>query len=232
MNDTAHISDARTPIQGMATGYEPGAFPGERRHSRFYAVETRPGGGSFYSTARDLLAFMRAVFRDDFVRPELRRSVLGDDDAYFLSQGRSPGFVAKLLYDPELDLIVVSVANSYAVPADWARSLADLATGRATAGLWGELRPAEPTVGADDPRLGRYSRRGGEAVIERSPRGAMVIEDRRAESTTAFVPLVDGSFLLPAYFQRCERSEEDGVITCRMLSGEERYTTEYIPVAE
>ena len=45
----------------------------------------------------------------------------------FLSQGRSPGFVAKLYYAPERDVIVVSVANSYAVPADWARAVQRLA---------------------------------------------------------------------------------------------------------
>ena len=229
MTDTDHIADARAPIAGIATGYEPGAFPGERRHSRFYAVETRPGGGSFYSTARDLLAFTRGVFRGDFVSPELRETVLGDDGEYFLSQGRSPGFVSKLYYEPELDLIVVSVANSYAVPSDWARAIANLATGREDAKPWPELEPAGPTVAADDRRLGRYLRRGGERLIERSERGAMIIEDRFSDSITAFVPLADGAFLLPIYFQRCEQAE-DRVITCRMLSGEERYTSVFEPV--
>ena len=67
MHDTDHITDARTPIPNMATGYEPGLFPGQRRHTRFYAVEIRPGGGSFYSTKGDMLRFAQGVFRDDFV---------------------------------------------------------------------------------------------------------------------------------------------------------------------
>ena len=232
MEDTDHIADARSPIPRIATGYEPGSFPGERRHSRFYAVEMRPGGGSFYSTARDLLLFMRGVFRQNYVGAELRRSVLGDDEAYFLSQGRSPGFVAKIYFDPDLDVVVVSVANSYAVPADWARAIADLATGRVQVEPWPELRPTTPTVATDDPRLGVFSSRGRDLEIEHSERGAMIIEDERGESITAFVPLADNAFLLPIYFQLCEQAEADRVITCRMLSGNERYTSEYTPLAE
>ena len=233
MEDTAHLADARAPIPGMATGYEPGAFPGERRHARFYAVETRPGGGSLYSTPGDLLKFMRAVFRDDFVKPELRRTILGDDEDSFLAAGRSPGFVCNAYFERDEDVIVISNHNSYAVPSDWARAIADLATGRVDGEPWGELRMAEPTVPADDPRLGRFeaSYVGRERLIERSPRGAMIVEDEQSESTTAFIPLVDGSFLFPLYFQRCVQ-DENRVITCRMLSGEERYTSVYTPVVE
>ncbi len=139
MADTDHIADARVPIPGIATGYEPGRAPGERRHSRFYAVETRPGGGSFYSTARDLLRFTRAVFREELISGELRRTVMGAEDDSFLSEGRSPGFVAKLYYGAEDDVIVVSLANSYAVPADWAVALAGLATGKTERAEWPTL---------------------------------------------------------------------------------------------
>lgn len=234
MNDTAHIADARVPIPRMATGYEPGSFPGERRHSRFYAAEVRPGGGSLYSTADDLLKFMRGVFREGFVSAELRRSVLGADDDGFLAQGRSPGFVAKLYFEPKVDLIVISVANNYAVPADWARAIADLATGADDAQPWPELVAAAPTVAADDPRLGRYraSYGGRETVIEHSDRGAMIIDDRGSDSITALVPLTDGAFLFPAYFQRCEQAPETREITCRMLSGNERYTSVMTPLSE
>ncbi len=34
------------------------------------------------------------------------------------------GGAATLYYDPEADVIVFSLANSYAVPADWARKFA------------------------------------------------------------------------------------------------------------
>ncbi len=231
MADTAHIEDARAPIRHMATGYEPGAFPGERRHSRFYAVETRPGGGSLHSTAGDLLRFARAVFRQGFVRPELARSVLGADDGGFLGQGRSPGFVTKLYWGRERDVIVVSLANSYAVPAGWGRAIAGLATGEPATAGWPDLRLAAPTVRPDDPRLGRYRASFGnrETVIGRSARGAMIIEDADSESTTGLVPLADGAFLQPLYFQRCAQDGETRVVTCRILSGDERYTSVLTP---
>lgn len=234
MKDTGHISDARTPVSKIATGYEPGRHPGEHRHSRFYAVETRPGGGSFYSTARDLLQFTRSVFREGFVSAELRRDVMGADDGVFLSQGRSPGFVAKLYYDPEPDVVVVSLANSYAVAADWAVAIAGLATGTIDRNPWPELRPATATVASDDPRLGRYrnSFGGGELIIERSESGVMIVTDARSESITALVPLVDGGFLQPLYFQWCEQAGDTRVITCRMLSGNERYTSTLSPITE
>ncbi len=233
MVDTAHVEDSRSPIARIATGYEPGAFPGERRHSRFYAVEMRPGGGSCYSTVRDMHAFAHAVFRENFVHEEHRRNLLGaNEDGSFLSQGRSPGFVGKLLYDPEHDLIVVSLSNSYAVPADWARAIADLALGKEPSPTWPKLERAADTVAPDDPRLGNFeASRGFTVEIQRSNRGAMFIHDSRGESTTALVPMTDGAFLLPIYFQRCEQ-DTSRKITCSMLSGNERYTTEYSPATE
>jgi hypothetical protein len=195
-------------------------------------VEIRPGGGSLYSTASDVLRFARAVFRDDFASADLRREVLGADDEGLLVQGRSPGFVAKLYFGADQDVIVVSLANSYAVPADWASAIAAIATGAADPPSWPELRVADPTVVPDDPRLGRYrsSRGGTEMAIERSERGVMTIADPSADSTTALVPLADGAFLMPLYFQRCEQAESTRVITCRMLSGNARYTSTLTPV--
>ncbi len=233
MKDTGHIADARAPIPKMATGYEPAGYPGERRHSRFYAVETRPGGGSLFSTVDDLLAFARGVFRDDFVSADLRRRVLGEDDEPFLAQGRSPGFVGKLLFDRQRDLIVVSLSNNYAVPADWASALADLATGKAESSPWPALHSIAPTVAPDDPRLGRYrTSRGGQPAIERGARGNMIMADADSETIIGLVPLADGAFLMPLYFQRCEQARPSRIVTCRMLSGNEQYTTEYTPIVD
>ncbi len=235
MRNTDHITDARTPIARMATGYEPGARIGERRHARYYAVETRPGGGSLYSTARDLLRFARATFRDDFIKPEQRRDVLGADDVGFLSQGRSPGFVAKLYYEAERDIIVISLSNNYAVPAGWAAKLADLATGAGAVESWPHVEAADPTpVAADDSRLGRYrlSRGGAEVALVRGIAGGLTMTGIGSEAATAMIPLADGAFLQPQYFQRCEQDAVTRVITCRILSGDERYTTMLTPVSQ
>jgi len=234
MKDTDHIDDSRAVIPKIATGYEPGLYPGERRHTRFYAVEARPGGGSLYSTAGDLLKFTRAVFRDDFIPDQLRRDVMGLDDSGYLSQGRSPGFVANLLYEPERDIIVISLANSYSVSSGWAAAIADLASGRVNENPWPNLEQASPMVSPDDPRIGRYRSSFGdfELVLERSPEGFLLTVDDVNNAHAALIPLTDGSYLQPQYYQRCSQDSATRIITCRMLSGDERYTSTLTPVAD
>ena len=46
----------------------------------------------------------------------------------------------------------------------------------------------------------------------------------------AAIPLADGSFLQPLYFQRCQQDTDTRVVVCKMLSGEERYTSTYTPL--
>jgi len=233
MNDTGHIADSREAIPLIATGYEPGTRPGERRHPRFYAVETRPGGGSLYSTVNDLLRFTRAVFRENFISDQLRSDVMGLDDSGYLAQGRAPGFVGKVFYEPERDIIVISLSNNYAVPTDWAAAIADLATGRIDAYPWPKFEPAPPTISPDDPRTGHYrSSWEFEITIERSPDGFLLLVDDENNSRTALIPLADGSFLQPQYFQRCEQESETKVITCRILAGDDRYMSTLTPIPQ
>ena len=87
-------------------------------------------------------------------------------------------------------------------------------------------------MAADDPRIGRYRRsRGGDVVeIRHGVRGQMVLPDAENELVTGLFPLTDGSFLLPIYFQRCSQQAATRKVTCGMLSGDERYTTDYEPL--
>ncbi|MEM9530555.1 MAG: serine hydrolase domain-containing protein [Pseudomonadota bacterium] len=227
MVGSGHLANSRVPVRQLATGYEPGAVPGQRRFPRFYAVETRPGGGSLIATARDLHRLTAAVFRNDFVDEALRRSVLGAEGSTFLSQGRSPGFVAKLYFDRGDDVIVISLANNYAVPADWAAALADLALGRPPGGDWPVLKPSSTRVLETDPRLGEYlnSRGNRPMSIRRSSTGGLLLFEGREAPGTALVPLADGAFLIPHYFQRCQQDAASRQIECRILSGNPRYSS-------
>ena len=233
MQDSGHISDVRTPLPNKATGYEPGLRPGEHRHTRFYAVESRPGGGSLYSTLADMHKFMRAVFRDDFIPEKLRRDVMGEDDDGYLAQGRSPGFVAKALFRPSDDVIVISLSNSYAVPTDWAPAIADIATGATESSPWPDLVPTRKPVDANDPRLGLYRSSYGnaETTITRGPAGELIISGSN-NSQNALVPLEHGNFLQPLYFQLCIQDDDSRVFICKMLSGEEAYTSTYTPIED
>ena len=233
MRDSGHVTDVRTPLARTATGYQPGLRPGERRRAQYYAIESRPGGGSFYSTASDMLKFMRAVFRGDFVSEALRRAVMGEDEDGYLSQGRSPGFVAKALYRPQDDVIVVSLSNNYAVPSDWALALADLSTGKASGNPWSDLRPVSGPVPADDPRPGRYMPSYSETpiLVSRSASGDLLISDDE-HAKNALIPLLGGDFLQPLYFQRCVQDATTRVFVCTMLSGETAYTSTFTPIDE
>lgn len=233
MTDTDHVTDIRTLIPNKATGYEPGLHPGERRHARFYAIESKPGGGSMYSTKGDMLKFMRGIFRNDFVSADLRRSVMGVEDDGYLAQGRSPGFVAKVLYQRQGDVIVISLSNSYAVPSDWALAIANLATGKVSGNPWPELIPATEPVAADDPRIGRFQSSYSDepTLVSLSRSGSLMIGDANS-AQNALIPLAGGNFLQPLYFQMCVQDNETRVFICTMLSGEEAYTSTHTPITD
>ena len=227
MKNSGHIDDVRRPISNLASGYEPSDFPGERRHSRFYAAESRTGGGSLYSTVDDLYRLTQAVFQEDFVPETLRREILGvtPEDSSFASQGRAPGFVANLYYDFEKDIVVISLANNYSVPTDWGRALVDLATQGELDSSWPDLHPSPRFEAQNHPQPGTYSSTRGTDTVRKTARGAIVLENSSSDSRTAFVPLSDGSFLLPLYFQRCQWESDTKSFTCGMLSGDARYTS-------
>jgi CubicO group peptidase (beta-lactamase class C family) len=231
MTDSGHLADSRVPVPNLVTGYEPGDVPGQRRFPRFYAVESRPGGGSLYSTADDLLRFTRAVFREDFVPAQWRRDALGVDGDVYLSQGRSPGFVAKLFYRASDDMIVISLANNYAVPADWAVAIAGLAAAEPVEPDWIDIEAVEKSIPADHPMIGEYTNSfgGAQVAITRSPEGHLTVTTGDEDRATALVPLADGAFLLPIYFQHCRQPKPRGAIFCRMLSGNERYDSTLTP---
>lgn len=231
MADTGHLVDSRVPVPGLVTGYEPGGVPGQRRYSRFYAVESRPGGGSLYSSVGDLLRFTRAVFREDFVSAEWRHEALGYDGDVYLSQGRSPGFVAKLFYRHSDDMIVISLSNNYAVPADWTAAIAGLAATTPVQPRWIEFDPINQSMPADHPMIGLYMSSFGdiEVAIRRTADGHLTMRFADEDRATALIPLADGAFLMPAYYQHCRQPQPGKTVECRMLSGNERYTSLLTP---
>lgn len=129
-------------------------------------------------------------------------------------------------------MIVVSLSNNYAVPTGWADAIAGIASGAFDRPSWPVLATAPPIVADNDPRIGRFRSSYGDFVfdVQRSADGALLLIDEAHDSDTALVPLADGSFLQPLYFQRCSADTEaaseapPASYTCRILSGEERYT--------
>lgn len=222
-------------LSELPLDYEPGT--GEAYSNGGYAVLARileiAGGGSTYSAKGDMQKFMRGIFRDDFIPADLRRNVMGVEDDGYLAQGRSPGFVAKVLYRPQDDVIVISLSNSYAVPSDWALAIANLATGKVSGNPWPELIPATEPVAADDPRIGRYQPSySDEPTIVSLARFGTPMIGGADSAQNALIPLAGGNVLQPLYFQMCIQDDETRVFTCTMLSGEEAYTSTHTPISD
>lgn len=69
-------------------------------------------------------------------------------------------------------------------------------------------------------------------TIKRSVHGELVLLDGASGSATGLIPLVGGAFLVPPYYQRCEQAAEGSAITCRIMSGNPRYTSKWTPIAD
>ncbi len=231
MHDTGHIEDARALAPQMARGYEPGRAPGSRRHTRFYAVETRPGGGSLYSTAPDLMAFLKVLAVEEFLPSQLLSSIVGiAPDDLFVSDGRSPGFVAKIYRDPVRNISIVSLSNNYAVPTDWAEAIADTALGATLDPQWPRLQPSQEKVDRAHPFLGEYASNFGVDIAIKLHNGAVYFHDPENQLRVGMPRLANDMFLLPIYFSLCQQDNETRIIRCEMLSGDERYTQVYTPI--
>jgi CubicO group peptidase (beta-lactamase class C family) len=63
MHRSGAIADPRLAPEGWAKGHAPGTEIGTRQPARFYAAETRPGGGSLHASAEDVLLFFGAAWR-------------------------------------------------------------------------------------------------------------------------------------------------------------------------
>ena len=233
MNDSGHLHDSRALMPRMARGYEPGPAPGARRHTRFYAAEVRPGGGSLYSTANDLMLFMATLEAGDFIAPELLSDIIGSaPDEVFSSQGRSPGFVANIYSDPGRAVRIVSLSNNYAVPSYWARTLADMVADGKTEVQWAQIKKSSDKISEDHPMVGDYASNFGGEVSIKQRSGALYFRDTENQLRVAMPSLVDDEFLLPIYFSRCRQEAESRIIECEMLSGDTRYTQIYTPLSE
>ena len=60
MSHSGAITDSRAPPPHLALGYIPGPETGSRSTPRPYLVELRPGGGSLFASARDVMRFFQA----------------------------------------------------------------------------------------------------------------------------------------------------------------------------
>lgn len=206
MNDSGHISDWRAVIDGVAVGYEPGPVVGERRRSRPYPPEMRPGGGSFFSTSTDLLRFYRALLDGDLLEEPVRHEIFGDFNTPYEATGRSPGFSGQIYIDPEQDAIVVMLLNSYIHSEGLPKALLDLVQGEPISPTWHQAFENVETAMLDDPRVGWYewpSFIGATGEVTHGRDNNLLYTDHENNYSTALVPLEHGGFLFPMYYLNC-----------------------------
>lgn len=219
MRDTGVIVDSRAQLAEAAVGYEPGATIGARRRPRPYLPETRPGGGSLYASARDVLTFFQAAYRDQMVGAREHPLLFGGQDSERGADGRAPGFYVDVYNDRTEDLIVVSVANNYAAEFRWAENIARLAQGSEP--LFTGAPAADLRRPPDQRWIGRYDLRGSEVSISLSPDGhQLLLSQAGAAGPEALIPLTDGGYLEPLYYGVCRLSGDLAAITCNRLYAE------------
>ncbi|MEZ5996191.1 MAG: serine hydrolase domain-containing protein [Hyphomonadaceae bacterium] len=220
MRDTGVFGDSRAAIPNMANGYEPGPEIGARRHSRTYFPESRPGGGSIYASAADVLRFARAAYRDRLPGARAYPDLFGGTDAERGATGRAPGFFATAYSDRRSDIIVIILSNNYSWPTRLASNTAAMALGRPPLFTLPAI-DSGLTAPADSPWIGSWTFvAGGEntLTIRRTAEGRLVA-DLPGDSTAALVPLAGGGYMETMFHKNCQmRPDDQNRIDCRAFS--------------
>jgi CubicO group peptidase (beta-lactamase class C family) len=203
MEQSGEIIDSRASPVGWAKGYAPGETIATRQPARFYAAETRQGGGSLHASADDVLTFFRAAWRGTLPGKEGAPALFGRTGARLGADGRAPGFYMDVHYARDADLLVSSTANNYAAEFRWAENIARIVLDDQP--LFTRL-PSLDRAGrvGSEGYIGqfRYENPGLSQAVEIAPNrlGQLVFHDRAAADSRALLPLAEGGFLDPLYY--------------------------------
>ena len=212
MRNSGAFVDSRIPLPHGVRGYEPSDNIGGRRAPRPYLPETRPGGGSLYASAGDVLRFFQAASRGRLEGSSAVPALFAGNGA----GGRSPGFYFDVHNDRPADLIVVSAGNTYAAEFRWAENIAALALGQ-------EPLFSPPAADLSRPLneawLGSYAWNDATVTLSRGAQGQVLLTDPDG-ATVALIPLSDGGYLEPMFFSICRLTSQDHIRCGRMYEGE------------
>ncbi|MBA3527521.1 MAG: serine hydrolase [Pseudomonadota bacterium] len=166
LRETGHRSNMTDIIAGLADGYAPRGPLGLQR-SQYLDWTVKTGNGSLYSSASDLVRFVRAVHGESLLSPGSRSALFTKHSpnagyGWFMTKangkeihhlnGRSPGWAAQLDHYVNEDVTVVVLSNTYnSVTTPVARGV-----GAIYFGLPPEPMPAlrpEPLTSAEAERL-------------------------------------------------------------------------------
>jgi CubicO group peptidase (beta-lactamase class C family) len=151
MRDSGEL-DTVAVVPRLATGYMPDPYTGGMAVCGPEDISWKTGGGSSYTTARDLMRFARALYTGKLVaKPlELIPPAVIDGKRIAQSGGAFPGAGANLLYDLDDEVTVVVLNNNYAtVSGTVAPAVLDLFLGKDVPNPRPELAAPQEL----DPRL-------------------------------------------------------------------------------
>ncbi|MCZ6593701.1 MAG: serine hydrolase [Bacteroidetes bacterium] len=198
-------------IQGLADGYLPGIIPGGHTKARFYPSEIRIGGGSLYSTAKDVYRLFRATFQREFASKKSGDLLFWDQTKKYEITGRAPGFVAKVFIDIPQDITIVSLANNYSFLVNWGRRLYQAAINdpwKTTSINWVKDTSLPDTT---MQYTGIFESRWDRGFIEWGKNGNLLYEDKENDWRVAMIPLTKGYFLHPFFDSIC-RFSGNGIV--------------------
>jgi hypothetical protein len=193
----------------MAQGYMPGLQIASRQRARFYASETRKGGGSLYASSQDLLHFFQRAWRGRLEGAQDFPDLFGGTGETRAADGRAPGFYMDVHYERDADLLVVSTANNYAAESYWAGSIAQLALGRAPA--LESFPPFDMARAPDRDWVGRYrfeEPRYSQDLEISNVNAVLLLTDHSDGDARALLPLADGGYLDPLYYWAAHRRDD------------------------
>jgi len=207
MKDSGELTTT-TVVPRLATGYMPNPFGPGLAVCGPEDTSWKAGGGSSYSTARDLLRFSRALYAGKLgvdARKFFEHSKTLDHNA-LSSSGSFPGASANLIAFPDDDLTFVVLSNNYAsVPSTITEDIAAMVFGRdvpnPTVKLATHPAPIDPrflgTYGVENrPWTVTIAMRNGQLIASWSPIRVSALF--RIDDETWFSPFDWAKFRFPA----------------------------------
>jgi len=202
-------------VPGMVGRYAPGPVYGERVEAETYVTANRIGGGSLHANAVDVFRFFRGSFAGDMLSADTTAALFAiPDDGDTLITGRSPGALAQVYLDFEVELTVVTLSSNSGWPGSFNADIVSIYRGEDASLTPFTLDDTPMSDGDASAVTGNFvtARFGWEITIETGEKNLVFVQDG---VRTAFARTTDGEFHLPIYDWLCRYGDYGMDFECR-----------------
>jgi CubicO group peptidase (beta-lactamase class C family) len=187
-------------VDALAVGYMPGGRFGERTLAPQIDPSVKLGGGSMYSSGRDLFAWVRVRRSGELLRPETAARLLPGAEETLYDSGRAPGYSAVVVNDPGSDLTLVMLSNNYATLSLEETILEALSSGDVPESPVAGCTRADASEFAGVAGTYRWPQPIGTEIELRDEGGELVyVELFRPDQWVGLAATPDGGILCPLY---------------------------------